>query len=105
MNRLTRREEFPHELRTAEGYAATFLAFHETLGLDRLQVFHFNDCKRALGSRVDRHEHIGRGELGLEPFRRLLTVVTDPFTERPGLERYTEPAPESFGPYQTFCGT
>ncbi len=41
----------------------------------------------------------------MEPFRRLLTVVTDPFTERPGLERYTEPAPESFGPYQTFCGT
>ncbi|NLE77673.1 MAG: deoxyribonuclease IV [Chloroflexi bacterium] len=72
-----------YELRTAEGYAATFLAFHETLGLDRLQVFHFNDCKRALGSRVDRHEHIGRGELGLEPFRRLLN---DPrFRDRPGI--------------------
>ena len=36
---------------------------------------------------------------------RLLDVVRDPFTERPGLERYAEPAPTDFGPYQTFCGT
>jgi uncharacterized protein YdiU (UPF0061 family) len=43
------------------------------------------------------------GDLG--PFERLLEVVASPFDERPGLERYTEPAPDSFGPYQTFCGT
>ncbi|MGV0837991.1 protein adenylyltransferase SelO [Mycolicibacterium thermoresistibile] len=41
----------------------------------------------------------------MDPFDQLLTVVTDPYVERPGLDRYAEPAPESFGPYQTFCGT
>ncbi|WP_148575273.1 protein adenylyltransferase SelO [Nocardioides caldifontis] len=41
----------------------------------------------------------------LAPFHRLLDVVTRPFEERPGLERYAEPAPDSFGPYRTFCGT
>jgi uncharacterized protein YdiU (UPF0061 family) len=41
----------------------------------------------------------------LEPFDRLLAVVTAPYDERPGLERYAEPAPESFAGYQTFCGT
>ena len=43
------------------------------------------------------------GELG--PLEQLLTAVTDPYTERPGLERYDAPAPEGFGKYQTFCGT
>jgi deoxyribonuclease-4 len=42
------------------------------LGLDRLKAIHLNDSKRELGSRVDRHEHIGKGVLGLEPFRFLL---------------------------------
>jgi serine/tyrosine/threonine adenylyltransferase len=41
----------------------------------------------------------------LDPLQRLLVAVTSPYTERPGLERYTSPAPEDFGPYQTFCGT
>ncbi|MEE2521893.1 YdiU family protein [Pseudarthrobacter sp. J75] len=41
----------------------------------------------------------------LDPFNRLLDVLADPFTERPGLERYTEGAPGGFGPYRTFCGT
>jgi len=41
----------------------------------------------------------------LDPLRQLLTAVTDPFTERPGLDRYTRPAPEDFGRYRTFCGT
>ena len=39
------------------------------------------------------------------PTERLLAAVSDPFSERPGLEKYAEPAPESFGPYRTFCGT
>lgn len=43
------------------------------------------------------------GDLG--PFERLLTAVTEPYAERPGLERYASPAPEDFGKYQTFCGT
>jgi uncharacterized protein YdiU (UPF0061 family) len=41
----------------------------------------------------------------LAPFRRLVEVVSQPFDERPGLASYAEPAPESFGPYRTFCGT
>jgi uncharacterized protein YdiU (UPF0061 family) len=43
------------------------------------------------------------GDLG--PFRELLDVVAEPFEERPGLEEYAAPAPASFGPYRTFCGT
>ncbi len=47
-------------------------AFGRLVGFDRLKVFHLNDSKRPLGSRVDRHEHIGEGFLGLEPFRRIV---------------------------------
>lgn len=61
-----------YDLCTAEGYAATFAAFHRIVGLDRLRVFHLNDSKKPCGSRIDRHEHIGKGCLGLEPFRMLL---------------------------------
>jgi deoxyribonuclease IV len=53
-------------------YAETFAAFDRVVGIDRLRVFHANDSKRPLGSRVDRHEHVGRGVLGPEPFWRLL---------------------------------
>jgi deoxyribonuclease-4 len=42
------------------------------VGLDRLKAFHLNDSLKGLGSRVDRHTHIGQGQLGLEPFRFLL---------------------------------
>ena len=45
------------------------------MGFDLLKVFHLNDSKKPLGSRVDRHQHIGEGCLGLEPFRR---IVNDP---------------------------
>jgi deoxyribonuclease IV len=54
------------------GYAETFESFDRLVGLDRLAVFHANDSKKPCGSRVDRHEHIGEGCLGLEPFRRIL---------------------------------
>jgi deoxyribonuclease-4 len=64
-----------YELRTREGYGATWAEFDATLGLDRLRAVHLNDSKKELGSRVDRHEHIGQGMLGLEPFRFL---VNDP---------------------------
>jgi len=60
------------DLRTDEGYGATFDRFSRLIGFDRLKLFHLNDSKKPCGSRVDRHEHIGRGCLGLEPFRRLL---------------------------------
>jgi deoxyribonuclease-4 len=62
-------------------YQATFREFHRVIGLPRLRCFHVNDSKKPLGSRVDRHEHIGRGCLGPEPFRLL---VNDPrFATRP----------------------
>jgi deoxyribonuclease-4 len=64
-----------YDLCSAEGYEATFAAFDRLIGLDRLALFHLNDSKKPCGSRVDRHEHIGKGCLGLAPFRRL---VTDP---------------------------
>ena len=47
-------------------------ALNATVGLDQIRAFHLNDSRRALGSRVDRHAHIGRGMMGLEPFRLLL---------------------------------
>ena len=62
-----------YDICSEEGYVQTFRAFDRLVGLDRLKAFHLNDSKRPCGSRVDRHEHIGRGCLGLEPFRRILT--------------------------------
>ena len=61
-----------YDLTSPEGYASTFAQFGRLVGFDRLKVFHLNDSKKPLGSRVDRHEHIGRGCLGLEPFRRIV---------------------------------
>ena len=57
------------------GTRETFEQFGRLVGFGRLKLFHLNDSKKPLGSRVDRHEHIGQGFLGLEPFRRL---VNDP---------------------------
>lgn len=53
-------------------YLATFKSFDQLIGLERLKAFHINDSRRELGSRVDRHAHIGHGEMGLEPFRHLM---------------------------------
>jgi deoxyribonuclease-4 len=61
-----------YDIRTPEGYDATIGEFDRLLGLDKLKAIHLNDSKKGLGSRVDRHEHIGQGELGLDTFRRLL---------------------------------
>jgi deoxyribonuclease-4 len=72
-----------YELRTDDGYEATWRAFDQTIGLDRLFAFHLNDSKKDLGSRVDRHEQIGKGFLGDEAFARL---VRDPrFADHPGV--------------------
>jgi deoxyribonuclease-4 len=60
-----------YDLVSAAGFTETFAAFERIVGFDRLRVMHANDSKRPCGSRVDRHEHIGEGCLGLEPFRRL----------------------------------
>jgi deoxyribonuclease-4 len=61
-----------YNLCSDDGYEATFDEFESLIGYDRLKVFHLNDSKRPCMSRVDRHEHIGKGCIGLEPFRRLL---------------------------------
>ena len=61
-----------YNLCSDDGYDATFEQFDSLIGFDRLKVFHLNDSKRPCMSRVDRHEHIGKGCIGLEPFRRLL---------------------------------
>jgi deoxyribonuclease-4 len=61
-----------YDICSPEGYAATFKQFGRLVGFERLKVFHLNDSKKPLGSRVDRHEHIGQGCLGLEPFRRIV---------------------------------
>ncbi len=53
-------------------YEKTMKEFHRIIGLKKIRVMHFNDSLKPLGSRVDRHEHIGKGKLGLEPFRHIL---------------------------------
>ena len=56
-----------------EDYDGVWAAFDDVLGLDRLALFHMNDSRNPFGSRKDRHEHIGKGSLGEEPFRRIMT--------------------------------
>ncbi len=46
--------------------------FDKLVGIERIKFFHLNDSKKGLESRVDRHEHIGQGEIGIEGFRNLL---------------------------------
>jgi deoxyribonuclease-4 len=81
-----------YDLSTPAAYAKTMEELDRTAGLSHVRAFHLNDAKRPLGSRVDRHEHIGQGELGLEPFRHLVNDAR--FADRPGFleteERYPE---------------
>jgi deoxyribonuclease-4 len=70
-----------YDIRTPATYEKTFSRLDATVGLGRVKVFHLNDTLKELGSRVDRHTHIGEGQLGLETFRLLLN---DPrFQDRP----------------------
>lgn len=61
-----------YDIRTEDALSSTLDQFDRIIGLERLKVIHVNDAKKSLGSRVDRHEHIGDGELGNETFRILL---------------------------------
>lgn len=61
-----------YELRTREGYEATMQELERIVGQERVYAFHLNDSKGGLGERLDRHEHIGDGQLGLAAFRWLL---------------------------------
>jgi deoxyribonuclease-4 len=62
-------------LAPAAAYRQTMRAFADTVGLERLRAFHLNDSQTPFGSRKDRHEHIGQGQIGLEAFAQ---VVNDP---------------------------
>lgn len=61
-----------YDLCSEPAYRATFEEFDRIVGIERIKLFHLNDSKKPCGSRVDRHEHIGKGCLGLTPFRLLL---------------------------------
>ena len=61
-----------YDLVSAEGYAETMRQAGATVGFDAVRVWHCNDAKAERGSKLDRHEHIGQGTIGIEPFRRLL---------------------------------
>jgi deoxyribonuclease IV len=61
-----------YDLRTEQTWNEVFEEFESRIGLDKLVCIHTNDSKKGLGSHVDRHEHIGKGELGLEAFRLLM---------------------------------
>lgn len=72
-----------YDIRTRQTYEQTIEQLEEHVGIENVGAFHLNDSKKPLGSRVDRHEHIGQGELGLEAFR---FVLNDPrFTGIPKL--------------------
>lgn len=64
-----------YDIKTRQGYEQTFEEFDRIVGLDYLMAMHLNDCKKELGSRVDRHESIGKGALGMGPFG---FIMSDP---------------------------
>jgi deoxyribonuclease IV len=72
-----------YDLKDESGYNDAWKRFDDSIGLENLKAFHLNDTKKAFGSRVDRHDHIGQGLLGLETFRRLL--LDERFQNLPGV--------------------
>lgn len=84
-----------HDLRRAEGLERALAEIAVTVGLSRVFVIHVNDSKGALGSHLDRHEHIGKGKIGREGFRRILThpqlagraFILETPIDRPGDDR------------------
>jgi deoxyribonuclease-4 len=71
-----------YDLMTEAGYGDTIGQLDRAVGLANVRAFHLNDSKKPRGCRVDRHEHIGEGTLGLDPFRRLVNDAR--FAEIPG---------------------
>ena len=61
-----------YDIRTPRAYAQTMGEFDRVIGLERLKFFHLNDASKGLGSRIDRHTHIGQGEVTIEGFRNLI---------------------------------
>ena len=81
-----------YDLRTKTAYQETMRAFDRVIGLDRLGVIHLNDTKKGLGSRIDRHEHIGKGAIGIDAFS---FILNDP--QLNGLPKIIE-TPDKKGP-------
>ncbi|MBU2537872.1 MAG: deoxyribonuclease IV [Proteobacteria bacterium] len=70
-----------YDIRTPKAYAKTMGEFDRVIGLEHLKFFHLNDASKGLGSRIDRHTHIGQGEITVEGFRNL---INDPrFSNHP----------------------
>jgi deoxyribonuclease-4 len=65
-----------YDIRTKGGFEATMEELDNIVGLKNLHAIHMNDSKGELGSNLDRHEHIGKGKLGLEPFRQIMNRFT-----------------------------
>jgi deoxyribonuclease-4 len=63
-----------YDLAAPKGAAKTFAEFDRVVGLKRLTVLHINDSKAALGSRVDRHDNLGKGKIGLDAFRWIMNA-------------------------------
>jgi deoxyribonuclease IV len=63
-----------YDIKSETGLASTIELIDRTIGLERVPVFHMNDSKTPLGSRVDRHAHIGKGKIGADAIRRILTI-------------------------------
>ena len=61
-----------YDLVSPDGYVETMLLVKDTVGFDAVRVWHCNDAKAAMGSKLDRHEHIGEGTIGAAAFKRLL---------------------------------
>lgn len=80
-----------YDITTEGGYENTFSDFDQIIGLDRLMAFHVNDSRREFGSHIDRHEHIGKGKIGLNGFRFLMNDKR--FAEVPKILE-TEKGPE-----------
>lgn len=70
-----------YDIKSKDGYEATWEKFDKTIGLKYLKGMHLNDAKKPLGSKIDRHESIGKGEIGLDTFK---WIMNDPrFDEMP----------------------
>ena len=71
-----------YDLRSPDGYVSVMEELGRVVGIGRVGCFHLNDSKTGLGSRVDRHEHIGRGKIGLAGFRHIVNDAR--FRDAPG---------------------
>lgn len=64
-----------YDMRTEKAYTETFRKFHDSIGLDKIAVFHINDSKKGLGTGIDRHENLGYGCIGKDSFRFLVNDI------------------------------